>query len=78
MTSAEYYRKHPAARAKKKRTDTAINERPEQIRKRVESNRARRRAKSKGQNVTGKDYDHAVNRFVSRKKNRGRRGEGNR
>ncbi len=76
--SARYYRRNKKARDKKKRYDTTLNERKEQIRKRVEANRARRRAKRKGMNVRGKDYDHAVGRFIPVKKNRGRRGEGNR
>lgn len=75
-SSAEYYRNNPEARAKKAATDTKINARPEQIKKRVESNRARREAKKKGRNVEGKDYDHAVKKFVSIAKNRGRKGEG--
>jgi len=74
--STEYYRKNPIARAKKAITDTKINARPEQIKKRVESNRARREAKKKGKNIDGKDYDHAVKAFVLTAKNRGRKGEG--
>lgn len=76
--STEYYRKNPDARKRKYRTDKKINARPEQKKKRVEANRARRRAKRKGQNVKGKDYDHATKRFVSSKTNRGRKGEGGR
>jgi len=78
MTSSEYYRKNPAARKRKAKTDSRINKRREQVRKRVESNRARRRAKRKGLNINGLDYDHAVRRFVRSAVNRGRRGEGNR
>lgn len=78
MTSTEYYRTNPRARRKKQKKDKAINSRPEQIQKRVESNRARRRARRKGQNIKGKDYDHAVDRFVSVRTNRGRKGEGGR
>ena len=76
--SANYYKNNPAARKVKAATDKKINSRPEQIKKRVESNAKRREAKAKGVNVKGKDYDHAVNRFVSVKTNRGRRKEGNR
>jgi hypothetical protein len=76
--SAKYYRKNKSARDKKKAYDKALNSRPEQIKKRVESNRERRKAKAAGKNVKGKDYDHAVKRFVSVKANRGRKGEGNR
>jgi hypothetical protein len=78
MNSTEYYRRNPQARKKKAKLDKKINARPAQKKKRAESNRARRRAKAKGQNIEGKDYDHAVKRFVSIKKNRGRKGEGGR
>lgn len=76
--SALYYRKNPAARKVKAKTDAEINRKPEQVKKRVESNAKRREAKSKGQDVRGKDWDHAVRRFVSVKTNRGRKGEGGR
>lgn len=78
MTSTEYYRKSRKGRAKKAKDDAEINRRPEQVQKRVESNRKRRRAKSRGQDVRGKDYDHATNRFVDSSTNRGRAGEGGR
>ena len=77
-TSTEYYRKNAAARKKKAATDKKINSRPEQVKKRVESNAARRKATAAGKNITGKDYDHAVGKFVSSKTNRGRAGEGGR
>lgn len=78
--SAKYYRKNKTARAKKASTDKAINSRPSQVKKRVEANRARRRAKAKGRNVTGKDASHTKNgiRFTPSSKNRGKRGEGGR
>lgn len=76
--SAKYYRSNPAARRKKASTDKKINARPSQVKKRVESNQARRKAKASGKNVTGKDYDHAVKRFVKSSVNRGRKGEGGR
>lgn len=76
--STEYYRKNKKARNKKKKYDAKLNARPEQIKKRVESNRARRKAKKSGKNVKGKDYDHAVKKFVPSSKNRGRKGEGGR
>ena len=73
VNSTEYYRKNPRARRKKARTDAAINRRPEQVRKRVESNRARRRAKRNGRNVTGLDASHTKNGMVfkSIRRNRG-------
>lgn len=76
--SAKYYRKNKQARDKKKDYDTELNKRPEQVQKRVEANKARRTAKRNGKNVEGKDYDHAVKRFVKTKTNRGRKGEGGR
>lgn len=77
-SSTDYYRKNPKARKKKAKTDKKINARPEQVKKRVESNRARRRAKATGKNIKGKDYDHAVGGFVKSSTNRGRKGEGGR
>jgi len=76
--STEYYRNNAAARKKKAATDKKINSRPEQVKKRVESNAARRKAKAAGKNIKGKDYDHAVGKFVKTKTNRGRAGEGGR
>ena len=76
--SAKYYAKNPAARKKKAATDKKINSRPSQIKKRVEANKARRKAKASGKNIKGKDYDHAVGKFVKSSTNRGRAGEGGR
>ena len=76
--SANYYRKNAEARKKKAATDKKINARPSQVKKRVEANRARRKAKAAGKDVRGKDYDHATNRFVKSSTNRGRKGEGGR
>lgn len=76
--TAKYYRDNPTARKKKAATDKKINARPSQVKKRVESNKARRDAEKRGQDIKGKDYDHAVGRFVKTKTNRGRAGEGGR
>jgi len=76
--SAKYYRKNRGAAKKKQAYDAELNKRPEQVKKRVEANRARRKAKANGKNVNGKDYDHAVGGFVKTKTNRGRKGEGGR
>ena len=76
--STNYYRNNPKARKKKAATDKKINARPCQIKKRVEANRAVRKAKASGKNIKGKDYDHAVKKFVKTKTNRGRKGEGGR
>lgn len=77
-SSTEYYRKNAKARKKKATTDKKINARPEQKKKRAESNAKRAQAKKRGRNVKGLDYDHATDRFVKSSTNRGRRGEGNR
>ena len=76
--SAKYYRKNRTAAKKKQKYDAELNKRPEQVKKRVESNRARRKAKASGKDIKGKDYDHAVDGFVKTKTNRGRKGEGGR
>jgi hypothetical protein len=76
--SAKYYRKNRTAAKKKQKYDAELNKRPEQVKKRVESNRARRKAKANGKDIKGKDYDHAVGGFVKTKTNRGRKGEGGR
>ena len=76
--TAKYYRDNPGARKRKAKKDVEQNSRKSQVKKRVESLRARRKAKKKtGKNPKG-DYDHATKRFVSSKTNRGRVGEGNR
>ena len=56
--SAKYYRENPEARKKKAATDKKINSKPSQVKKRVEANRARRKAKAAGKDIEGKDYDH--------------------
>lgn len=76
--SAKYYRRNKKAREKKVKYDVELGKRPEQKKKRVEANRARRRAKAAGKDVRGEDYDHATRRFVRIKTNRGRAGEGGR
>tara|TARA_R110000851_G_scaffold162725_1_gene306602 strand:- start:3688 stop:3960 length:273 start_codon:yes stop_codon:yes gene_type:complete len=76
--SAKYYAKNPAARKKKAATDKKINARPAQVKKRVEANKAVRKAKAAGKSTKGKDYDHAVGKFVKTSTNRGRAGEGGR
>jgi len=60
--STEYYRKHPAARRKKAKTDAEINKRPEQVKKRVALNRYNRKHKDpKGNNT---DAIHKGNKIV--------------
>lgn len=69
--SAKYYRDNPEARKKKAKTDTKINARSGQKKKRAESGRKRTAAKKNGQNIKGKDYDHKQGKFISSKANRG-------
>ncbi len=76
--SARYYQNNPKARKKKAETDKKINQRPSQVKKRTELAKKRRQDTKAGKNIKGKDYDHAVGRYVSKKTNRGRKGEGGR
>lgn len=76
--STAYYRENPEARKKKAATDKKINAKPEQVKKRTESNQKRAEAKKDGKDIKGKDYDHAVGKFVKSATNRGRAGEGGR
>jgi hypothetical protein len=76
--TAQYYKDNPSAYKKKLEKDKEINERAEQIIKRVECNKARRDAIKKGKDISGKDYDHATKKFIDPKINRGRSGEGGR
>lgn len=73
--SAKYYRDHPEAREKKKKTDAEVNRRPEQRKKRSElSQRNREHDKKHGKSSrAGKDYDHATKRYTSSSANRGRK-----
>ncbi len=50
-----------------------MNKRPEQVKSRVETNKARRHAKKAGKNIKGKDASHTKNgiRFKESAKNRG-------
>lgn len=78
--STKYFRTHPKARKKKDAHSKKINARKEQIAKRVELKRKNRQHDKKYGKASraGKDYDHAVGRYVKSSVNRGRRGEGNR
>lgn len=69
--SAKYYRKNKKAREKKKATDTKINARPEQRKKRSELVKARKKLGIYGKG--GKDVGHTKNglRLQSVKSNRG-------
>ena len=71
--SALYYRKNATARKKKAEYDTKLNSKKSQVKKRVEANRARRKAKAAGKDVRGKDASHTKNGIVFKdsSKNRG-------
>ena len=71
--SAEYYQNNPEARKKKQAYDKKLNSDPKQVKKRVESNAARRKATKAGKNIKGKDASHTKNgiRFKESSKNRG-------
>jgi len=71
--TAKYYRNNPEARKKKAKTDTKINSRPEQRRKRRELEKKRQEARRKGVDTSKSDYDHAVGRRVAVSTNRGRK-----
>ena len=64
-----------ALMAKRKRDLAAANT-PRREKMRAENQRKRRKAKKKGKNIKGKDYDHTLKKFVSVKANRGGHGKG--
>lgn len=70
--SAVYYQNNKEAREKKKKYDAALNARPNQRKKRSELVQKNRDADKRGVDRKGKDYDHAVGKYVSIKTNRGR------
>lgn len=70
--TARYYDENPKAKKKKDDYNKEFNKKPEQRAKRSELTGIRRKAKKKGIKIDGKDYDHAVGKFVSVKANRGR------
>lgn len=76
--SAKYFRNNLKARKKKQAVTAKLNKKPSAVKKRVEANAARRKAKKAGKNIKGLHFDHAVGRFVAAKKNMGRAGEGGR
>tara|TARA_Y100000758_G_C15927921_1_gene377596 strand:+ start:467 stop:727 length:261 start_codon:yes stop_codon:yes gene_type:complete len=71
--TATFYKKNKESRDKKAKYDKKFNKLKSQIKKRVELAKIRRRAKKNGKNIDGKDYDHAVGRFVNSSTNRGRK-----
>ena len=59
--------------AKKKAYDKEFSSKPEQVKKRMECNNKRAEAKRNGKDIDGKDYDHAVSKFIKTSTNRGRK-----
>ena len=64
------------ARAAKKKRDLAAANTRRREKMRAENQRKLRKAKKKGKNIKGKDYDHTKKKFVSVKSNRGGHGKG--
>jgi len=69
--TAKFYKSNRKSYKKKLENDKKINARPEQMKKRAELKRIRRKAKRNGKNIQGKDYDHKTKSFISPSKNRG-------
>lgn len=74
-SSAEYYAENNESRLKKNRAQKKINARPGERKKRAELIQINRDADKRGMDRTGKDYDHATNRYTDSSKNRGRTGK---
>ena len=70
--SAKYYQNNPKAKAKKDAYNKEFNKKPSQRKKRSELVQKNRDADKRGVDRKGKDYDHAVGKYVSIKTNRGR------
>ena len=66
----------PSAAKKKAKRDLAAANSPRRSAMRAENQRLRRSAIKKGEDLTGKDYDHTKKKFVSVKANRGGHGKG--
>lgn len=71
--SAKYYRDNPKARKKKQRYNSKEKKKRKNVIKRVESTKARRKAKREGKNIKGKDASHTKRGIVFKdsSKNRG-------
>lgn len=72
MTSTDFYKKSPKARARKRAYDRKYNATKSATDKRVELNRINRRNGVYG-NGDGKDYSHTIRGYESASRNRGRR-----
>tara|TARA_R100001510_G_C7537346_1_gene126326 strand:- start:290 stop:538 length:249 start_codon:yes stop_codon:yes gene_type:complete len=66
----------PSAAKRKAARDLAAANSPARKAMRAENQRLRRSAIKNGMDLTGKDYDHTKNKFVSIKANRGGYGKG--
>ncbi len=76
--SAKYFRDNPKARKKKDSTSKKVNALPGQKAKRRDLGKKNSAADKRGVNRKGKDYDHAVKKYVKSGINRGRKNEGGR
>lgn len=75
--TARYYRDNPEARKKHRKSSAKANKKPAAVKKRVESKRARRKARREGKDLTDLDAAHTKNGIVFKhyKKNRGSKGD---
>lgn len=70
MTSTQFYKQNPDSRRKKNAYNKTYQKKPIAVKKRVEANRANRKAGTYG-NGDGKDFDHRTGRMVKASVNRG-------
>lgn len=66
----------PKAKRDKAKRDVEYAKTHRRRRMKAENQRLRRKAKSEGKDINGKDYDHTKKKFVSVKANRGGHGKG--
>jgi hypothetical protein len=66
----KHYDRNPASKAKKEAYNREYQKKPSAVKKRVEANRANRKAGTYG-NGDGRDYDHRTKRMVKASVNRG-------
>lgn len=70
--TAKYYAKNPDSRKKRLEYQREYNKQEREVKKRVELNKINRDADKRGVDRKGKDYDHAVGKYVKSSINRGR------
>jgi hypothetical protein len=68
-----HYDSNPESKKKKAKYDKEFNKKPEQRAKRSELTTRNRKADEKGIDRKGKDFDHAVGKYVKSSVNRGRK-----